>query len=161
VSGERARRCVQAALRHLVVPGALRSLAPLPVSIPLPIHAKDGRLLNNPVTPYWGKYEGDEDTRRKPAYHNGTAWTWTFPLFCEALARAWEFEPEAIAAAEAYLGSMERLMVEGCIGQIPEIVDGDSPHTQRGCDAQAWGVTEALRVWKLLNSAISVISSPE
>ena len=29
--------------------------------------------------------------------------------------------------------------------------DGDAPHTQRGCDAQAWGVTEALRVWKLLS----------
>ena len=44
-------------------------------------------LLNNPVEPYWPRYEGDEDTRRKPAYHNGTAWTWTFPTFCEALAR--------------------------------------------------------------------------
>src|SRR5262249_25135428 len=32
--GERARRTASAALRHLVVPGALRSLAPLPVSVP-------------------------------------------------------------------------------------------------------------------------------
>ncbi len=150
VEGERARRCVQAALRYLVVPGALRSLAPLPVSVPLPNYGNDGRLLNNPAEPYWGRYEGDEDTRRKPAYHNGTAWTWTFPSLCEALARAWNFSPEAVAAARAYLGSMERLLAEGCVGQIPEIVDGDAPHTQRGCDAQAWGVTEALRVWKLL-----------
>ena len=64
-------------------------------------------LLNNPVEPYWPRYEGDEDTRRKPAYHNGTAWTWTFPTFCEALARAWEFSPEAVAAAKSYLGSAE------------------------------------------------------
>jgi starch synthase (maltosyl-transferring) len=41
-------------------------------------------------------------------------------------------------------------MNEGGLGQIPEIMDGDAPHQQRGCDAQAWGVTEALRVWKLL-----------
>jgi predicted glycogen debranching enzyme len=150
VTGERAKRCVEAAQKYLVVPGALRSLAPLPVSIPLPIYGNDGRLLNHPVEPYWPRYEGDEDTCRKPAYHNGTAWTWTFPNFCEALARAWDFAPEAIAAARAYLGSMERLMNEGCLGQIPEILDGDIPHTQRGCDAQAWGVTEALRVWKLL-----------
>ena len=149
VTGERAKRCVEAAQKYLVVPGALRSLAPLPVSIPLPIY-RDGQLLNNPIEPYCPRYEGDEDTCRKPAYHNGTAWTWTFPTFCEALARAWDFSPEAVAAAKAYLGSLEQLMNKGCLGQIPEILDGDAPHTQRGCDAQAWGVTEALRVWKLL-----------
>jgi predicted glycogen debranching enzyme len=150
VTGDRAKRCVEAAMKFLVVPGALRSLAPLPVSVPLPVYGNDGRLLNNPVEPYWPRYEGDEDTRRKPAYHNGTAWTWTFPVFCEALARAWDFSPEAVAAAKAYLGSMDQLMIAGCLGQVPEILDGDAPHAQRGCDAQAWGVTEALRVWKLL-----------
>jgi glycogen debranching enzyme/glycosidase len=150
VTGERAKRCVETAQKYLVVPGALRSLAPLPVSVPLPIYGNDDRLLNNPVEPYWPRYEGDEDTRRKPAYHNGTAWTWTFPTFCEALARAWDFAPEAVAAAKAYLSGMEQLMNEGCLGQVPEILDGDAPHAQRGCDAQAWSVTEALRVWKLL-----------
>jgi starch synthase (maltosyl-transferring) len=149
-SSERARRCVDAALRFLVVPGALRSLAPLPVSVPLRLYGNDGRQLNDPQAPYWGRYERDEDTRRKPAYHNGTAWSWTFPIFCEALARAWNFAPEAVAAARSYFGSVERVMAEGCIGQIPELLDGDAPHTQRGCDAQAWGATEALRVWKLL-----------
>ena len=141
-----------AAQKYLVVPGALRSLAPLPVSVPLPIY-RDGQLLNNPAEPYWPRYEGDEDTRRKPAYHNGTAWTWTFPVFCEALASAWEFSPAAVAAAKSYLGSAEKLLNEGCLGQIPEILDGDAPHAQRGCDAQAWGVTETLRVWKLLSAA--------
>jgi starch synthase (maltosyl-transferring) len=125
-------------------------LAPLPVVPPLPIYTNDGRLLNLPEFPYAGRYEGDEDTRRKPAYHNGTAWVWTFPVFCEALVRAWNFDPAAVAAAKAYLGSMDQLLMEGCRGQLPEIVDGDAPHTQRGCDAQAWGATEALRVWKIL-----------
>jgi len=59
-------------------------------------------------------------------------------------------DPAARAAARAYLGSMAGLLAEGCVGQIPEILDGDAPHTQRGCDAQAWGVTEALRVWRWL-----------
>ena len=97
------------------------------------------------------RYVGDEDTRRKPAYHNGTAWTWTFPIFCEALAVAWKFDPTSVSAAKHYLVTMERLLNEGCLGQLPEITDGDAPHTQRGCDAQAWGASEALRVWKLLN----------
>jgi len=150
VTGARAKRCVDAAQKYLVVPGGLRSLAPLPVATPLPVWRND-QLLNNPVEPYWPRYEGDEDTRRKPAYHNGTAWTWTFPSFCEALAQAWDFSPEAVAAAKSYLHSAERLLNEGCLGQLPEILDGDAPHTQRGCDAQAWGVTETLRVWKLLS----------
>jgi glycogen debranching enzyme len=149
VAGERAQRCVAAALKYLVVPGALRTLAPLPVTVPLPVY-RNGQLLNNPVEPYWPRYFGDEDTCRKPAYHNGTAWTWTFPSFCEALLQAWEFSPAALAAAKSYLGSSEQLLNEGCLGQLPEILDGDAPHTQRGCDAQAWGATEALRVWKLL-----------
>jgi len=72
-------------------------------------------------------------------------------VFCEALAVAWKNDPAAVRAAKAYLGSMEQLLGEGCLGQLPEIVDGDAPHQQRGCDAQAWGATEALRVWKLLN----------
>ena len=152
ITGPAAQRCVEMAARYLVVPGALRSLAPLPVSPPLPILAPDGRLLNQPTEPYQGRYEGDEDTHRKPAYHNGTAWTWTFPGFCEALARAWQFSPESVAAARSYLGSIDQLMSAGCLGHLPEILDGDAPHQPRGCDAQAWAATEALRVWKLLGT---------
>jgi len=150
ITGVRAKRCVNAAQKYLVVPGGLRTLAPLPVKTPLPV-VRDGHLLNNPAEPYWPRYEGDEDTRRKPAYHNGTAWTWTFPSFCEALVRAWEFDANAIATAKSYLSSTELVLNHGCLGQVPEILDGDAPHTQRGCDAQAWGVTETLRVWKWLN----------
>jgi hypothetical protein len=153
LTGPRARQAVAAAQRCLLVPGALRSLAPLPVRPPLPIHAPDGRLLNDPSRPYWGHYQGDEDTCRKPAYHNGTAWVWTLPTFCEALVRAWGFCPAAVAAARSYLGSVDRLLTDGCLGQLPEILDGDAPHTPRGCDAQAWSLTESLRVWKLLLNA--------
>ena len=57
----------------------------------------------------------------------------------------------ALAAAKAYLAGMDRLMMSGCLGQLPEILDGDAPHHPRGCDAQAWSALEALRVWKGLN----------
>lgn len=52
--------------------------------------------------------------------------------------------------ALAWLSSSSLLLNSGCAGQIPEILDGDFPHTQRGCDAQAWGVSELLRVWRKL-----------
>jgi predicted glycogen debranching enzyme len=151
-AGERARRYLTAVQRHLLVPGAVRSLAPLPADPPLPVRAADGRLLNHPEQPYWGRYEGDEDTRRKPAYHNGTAWTWLLPVYAEALARAYELEAEAVAAARGYLASLSDRLTTGCLGHLPEIVDGDAPHQERGCDAQAWSATEALRVWLWLET---------
>jgi hypothetical protein len=49
VTGDRARRCVAACARHLLVPGGLRSLAPLPVTVPLPIPAPWGGTLNDPA----------------------------------------------------------------------------------------------------------------
>jgi starch synthase (maltosyl-transferring) len=151
-TGEQARRAVAAAFQHLFVPGAMRTLAPLPVFPPLVLKASDGRPLNNPREPYWGRYQGDEDTQRKPAYHNGTAWPWVLPTGCEALVKAWNGSPAAVAAAQACLGSMESLLLSSCLGQLPEILDGDAPHQPRGCDAQAWSVLEALRVWKELGS---------
>ena len=147
VSGERARRAVDAATRHLLVPGAMRTLAPLPVHTALVARGADGTLLNDPTQPYWGRYEGDEDTLRKPAYHNGTAWPWWLATYCEALVLAHESDPQARAAARAILGSSAQLLGMDCIGQLPEIIDGDAPHQARGCDAQAWSVTEVLRGW--------------
>ena len=77
-------------------------------------------------------------------------WFLNEELICEALAHAWDFSPAAVAAAKAYLASTDQLLASGCLGQLPEILDGDAPHTARGCDAQAWGATEVLRVWKRL-----------
>ena len=99
LGGDRARSIVAAAERYLLVPGALRTLAPRPVQYELPIRGPHHELLNRPHEPYWGRYEGDEDTRRKPAYHNGTAWPWWLPTYCEALVLAYDREPAAIAAA--------------------------------------------------------------
>jgi glycogen debranching enzyme len=154
VEGEEARRVVGAVERNLLVPGALRTLAPRAVETPLPV-ARGGILLNDPGFPYWGRYEGDEDTRRKPAYHNGTAWPWLLPTYCEALVSAYPRDTRARDAARAVLGSSARLLDVGTARQLPEILDGDAPHTPRGCDAQAWSVTETLRVALLLDEVAS------
>jgi len=124
---------------QLLIPGAIRSLANLPVTYPLPV-LRDGELLNDPMNPYFGKYTGDEDTRRKAAYHNGTAWTWPFPSFAEALLTT--YGNKAVKTAKSILLSSEIILEDGCVLQIPEIIDGNLPHTLKGCGAQAWGVTE-------------------
>lgn len=151
IQGPSARAIVRAAERYLLVPGAIRSLAPLPVDPPLVIRGRNGELLNDPIHPYQGRYEGDEDTQRKPAYHNGTAWVFMLPVFCEALVKAWNSDPHAVDTARSYLLSASSLLAKGCIGHLPEILDGDAPHTQRGCGAQAWSASETFRIWKWLN----------
>lgn len=140
---------VLAACEPLLVPGGLRSLADAPVTYPLPVHADD-RLLNDPHSPYWGRYQGDEDTRRKPAYHNGTAWTWLLPSYCEALFLT--YGDAARSTAAALLGSVATTMDRDCVLQVPEILDGDAPHRSKGCGAQAWGVSEAYRVHRMLSA---------
>ena len=147
VKEKQIRRDILQACEELLVPGAIRSLADRPVRHPLPIR-HGGRLLNDPANPYWGHYSGDEDTRRKPAYHNGTAWMWPFPSYCEAMFLT--YGDDARAAALALLGSVAELMNQGCVAHLPEIADGDAPHAQRGCGAQAWSVAEAYRVLKVL-----------
>jgi starch synthase (maltosyl-transferring) len=132
------------ACEELLVPGAIRSLADRAVNHDLPVHFNN-QLLNDPQRPYWGHYNGDEDTRRKPAYHNGTAWTWPFPSYCEAWAMA--YGKQGLQTALAWLTSSVRLLENGCLGHLPEILDGDYPHAPCGCDAQAWGASEWVRVW--------------
>ena len=119
-----------AATGRLLVPGGVRSLAA-------------GHDL------YRGVYAGDEDTVRKPAYHNGTVWAWPFPLYAEALAASGTASSET---ALSLLASSVENINTGCLCHISEIADGDAPHTQKGCCAQAWSVSELLRVWLKLQS---------
>jgi glycogen debranching enzyme len=140
-------RGILGACETLLVPGGIRSLSDRPLMRPLPI-SHMGQALNDPRRPYFGRYEGDEDTRRKPAYHNGTAWTWPFPSFCEAWAMV--YGQAAVPAAQARLASATHILNRGCLGHIPEILDGDAPHRERGCDAQAWSASEWIRVWNKL-----------
>lgn len=128
---------------ELAVPGAMRSLADRHVEYPIPVR-HSGQLLNDPRRPYWPFYSGDEDTRRKPAYHNGTAWSWLFPSYCEAIGMC--YGPGASSLVRGLLGSFARVIEEDCLGHVPEILDGDRPHRAKGCGAQAWGATELYRI---------------
>ena len=116
------------ATQPLLVPGGIRSLS-----------------AGNPL--YRGAYTGDEDTSRKPAYHNGTVWAWVFPIYAEAMAR---LDPSRRSAALALLSGAVENINAGCVAHESEIADGDSPHAQKGCTAQAWSVSELLRVWRAL-----------
>ncbi|MCQ2388302.1 MAG: glycogen debranching enzyme N-terminal domain-containing protein [Kiritimatiellae bacterium] len=105
------------------------------------------RSLDSADPKYRGVYAGDEDSARKPAYHNGTAWAWPMPLFAEAAAKSGHWPK---AAAMSLLAGAVDAINGGCLGHLPEIADGDAPHAQKGCRAQAWSDSEFLRVWLAL-----------
>ncbi len=92
---------------------------------------------------YRGRYEGGV-VERDSAYHQGTVWPWLMGPFVTAYLRVHGAEGRAQAAAWV-AGFREAMRVYG-LGQLPEIADGDAPHTPRGCIAQAWSVGELLRV---------------
>ena len=131
----------------LLVPGAIRTLDDAIVNHQLPI-SHNGKLLNDPTHPYQGYYRGPEDTARKVAYHNGTAWCWPFPAYCEALAAVGG--DGSRKRALAMLMSVAVWMEKGVIGELPEVVDGNIPHRNGGCPAQAWSISEFYRVFKIL-----------
>jgi predicted glycogen debranching enzyme len=119
------------ATRQLLVPGAIRT-------------------LDSGNSQYRGVYTGDENTSRKLAYHNGTAWPWPFPSFAEAAVMCGRMDAES--ALGLLSGAVDNLNTS-CLGHMSEIADGDSPHAQKGCAAQAWSVSELLRVWLKLSDA--------
>ena len=121
---------VDAVYAHLYTPCGLRTLSP-----------EDGQ--------YHGVYEGVQK-ERDMAYHQGT--TWVFPLGAYYLAylKVHGYSETAKAAVREALAPMEATLREGCIGQLPEIYNGDAPAFSRGCFAQAWSVGEILRVYEAL-----------
>nr|MBR4280181.1 glycogen debranching enzyme family protein [Clostridia bacterium] len=117
---------VDAVYAHLYTPCGLRTLSP-----------EDEQ--------YHGVYEGVQ-RERDMAYHQGT--TWVFPLGAYYLAYLKVYgDKDAVREA---LVPMEAALREGCIGQLPEIYNGDVPAFSRGCFAQAWSVGEMLRVYEAL-----------
>ncbi|MBN1232771.1 MAG: glycogen debranching enzyme N-terminal domain-containing protein [Candidatus Coatesbacteria bacterium] len=146
IEKDKARRMLCKIKEELLVPGAVRTLSDKPLSKPVYIRDNSGNLLNDPWNLYRGRYEGDEDSSRKVSYHNGTAWLWLYPLFIEALASL-EEDADSLQNALTYFAPSIALLREAAIGTLEEIRDGNYPHTARGCFAQAWSISEFLRVY--------------
>ena len=114
---------VDVALRTLVTPVGLRSLAP-----------------GHPD--YKPRYDGDLRAR-DAAYHQGTVWGWLAGPFADAWLKV---HPEDAAAVQRLVEGFAEHLGEACIGSISEIFDAEEPYTPRGCVAQAWSVAEVLRI---------------
>jgi len=126
-------RIVDAVQENLLTPYGLRTLA-----------TSDSR--------YKGTYTGPQQ-QRDEAYHQGTVWPYLMGPFVEAYLKVNNFSRKSKSeAAEFIKPLMQHLTEDGCLGQIAEIFDGDTPHNPKGCFAQAWSVAELIRAYLLINS---------
>jgi predicted glycogen debranching enzyme len=103
------------------------------------------RSLSPSDPQYRGIYQGDPWSRDS-AYHQGTVWGWPIGALCSAFGRVYKWSPRAKTLVRAWLQPMIEHLDEAGLGTISEVFDGDAPHTPRGCPAQAWSVSEVLRV---------------
>ncbi len=101
------------------------------------------RSLSPDSPDYQSRYDGDLRAR-DAAYHQGTVWAWLIGPFIDAWLRV---HPDDRGGAREMLQGFEHHLGEACIGTISEVFDAESPHTPRGCIAQAWSVAEVLRAY--------------
>lgn len=107
------------------------------------------RTLEQEDQEFHGLYQGKMEDRDM-AYHQGTVWTFPLGAYYLAYLKVNQYSPEAKKIVREQLEVMEAAMREGCIGQLPEIYDGENPTRSKGCFAQAWSVGEILRVYEAL-----------
>ena len=94
-------------------------------------------------------YEGPME-ERDMAYHQGTVWTFPLGAYYLAFLKVNGYTEEAKKIVKGQLEVLESALREGCIGQLPEIYDGENPTRSKGCFAQAWSVGELLRVYEVI-----------
>jgi len=130
LSPEREKQVVEVVFRRLYTPCGLRTLDP----------------ADEEFKPFYGGGQLERDL----AYHQGTVWVFPLGGYYLAYLKVNGYSEEAKACVGRQLESLEAALREGCIGQLPEIYDGGSPVSSKGCFAQAWSVGEILRVYDAL-----------
>lgn len=117
------RRILDITTRELLTPKGLRSLSPKSYA-------------------YRPVYVGNP-TEREYIVHQGPARPWLFGFYADAYFKV--FGLSGLAFIERMLIGYEDEMVEGCIGSLSELYDGNPPYTGRGAVSTAKNVGEILR----------------
>ena len=99
------------------------------------------RTLSRSDPQYCTECNGDQ-VRRDSSYHQGTIWPWLLGPFITAYVRIHGASPKV----RMWLNGFQSHLSEAGLGSVSEIFDSDPPHAPRGCIAQAWSVSEILRV---------------
>jgi predicted glycogen debranching enzyme len=114
----------------------------------------------DPADPRYAPHYVGGVAQRDGAYHQGTVWPWLAGPFIEAWVRVRGDSEEIRLEAQAkFISRLVTRVITGGLGHLPEIADGDSPHTPRGCPFQAWSLGELIRVQALLDGMTGDVKS--
>ena len=127
---EKEREVVETVFETLYTPYGLRTL----------------EMADGESHPFYGGPMEERDM----AYHQGTVWTFPLGAYYLAFLKVNGYTKEAKEIVKDQLEILESALREGCIGQLPEIYDGENPTRSKGCFAQAWSVGELLRVYEAI-----------
>ncbi len=104
------------------------------------------RSLSPRDSQYRGYYGGDR-YERDSAYHQGTIWPWLMGTYIDAYVNT--TTDDRVKRKEVIRRRILPLLNEmkhGNVGSIAEVYSGDPPHEAGGCFAQAWSVSELVRI---------------
>ena len=105
---------------------------------------------------YIAEYSGDS-YKRDMSYHQGISWVWLLGLYADSLENIIDSEKDRIEK-EKYIIEKEKLVNtvyetfkkelynKECFGSISEIYDSKMPYKPGGTCAQAWSVSEVLKI---------------
>lgn len=114
------------------------------------------RTLAKDEEGYIAEYQGDS-FKRDMSYHQGIAWVWLLGLYADALENIINSEKDRIEK-EKYMIEKEKIIENvyntfrkelyngECIGSISEVYDAKLPTKPGGACAQAWSVSEILKI---------------
>lgn len=104
------------------------------------------RSLSADDSEYKGEYKGRLHDR-DAAYHQGTVWAFPLGALVTAYAKVYGNTRKSIEYAGKLIEPLKDHLMDGCIGSVAEVFDGNEPIISRGCYAQAWSVGEILRAY--------------
>ena len=104
---------------------------------------------------YIAIYEGD-GFKRDMSYHQGITWHWLAGLYIASYktvinnekdkTEKKKLEKEYEKIINNYQKSFTHSMKEGCLGSISELYDSKMPYEPKGAFAQAWSVSEVIKI---------------
>ncbi|WP_346861871.1 amylo-alpha-1,6-glucosidase [uncultured Draconibacterium sp.] len=118
LSKEQQKQVLSVAKRKLLTNRGLRSLSP--------DHLR-----------YKGLITGSPD-ERESVIHMGAVYPWLLQFFVEAYLKI--HKRGGLPFVKQIIESFEEEMTEHCIGNIPEMYDGNPPHVGKGAISQAWSI---------------------